>query len=469
MASAVVLLPFYVLYLPGEVYGTLALIMAASMLVQLLVGFSFDSTIYLHYYEWVNQPERIAAFMRSASVLILLSGAVVLIILVFTGEHLIQLFFSRQSFSFYPYGVLAAGMGIFQAIFKLYSSLLIIREKAETHFWSNLVFFIITTGGTVMGLYLFPNTLAGPVGARFTGALLLAGWSILRLAGEFGFSFSGVFNAIPWKFNLHTFFYNLSFWMVNYLDRFVIAAFLPVSAVGTYEFAIKCLIPLELLLNGLHASISPRVVRIVAEQPPSSRGATPELNRYFYGLVGVQMLAIGFILAILPLVFTELIRREGYAEASHYLPYLAPLYIFRALRLYVVLPMSVLKQTGRLALIGLLAAGVKTVIMVGLIPQVQLYGVMIGAAIAAVAEILLIAAELHKSFDIRFNAFKLVVFPLVFGLAVVAAAPLSDLPTAWLTYSGVTAFAVLLLILAYRHELPGLLEKLMRSFSKDPG
>ena len=45
MASAVILLPFYLNYLPIEQYGQLALYLAFSMFVQIVATYSFDSSL----------------------------------------------------------------------------------------------------------------------------------------------------------------------------------------------------------------------------------------------------------------------------------------------------------------------------------------------------------------------------------------------------------------------------------------
>lgn len=468
MGSALVLLPFYVQYLSGEKYGALAIVYATSMLVQLITGFSFDSSLYVHYHEWKSEPARLRALVRTAFMVVICLGGVLVLLSAAAGPYLMQAFLPQSSISFYPYGLMAVATGALQAVFKLHTTFLQIREKAETYFWSNTLFFTITTVGTVVGLYLFPDSLTGPVGARLAGALLLAGWSLARIMREFGVPDFQSLAVLPWGYNLNTFWYQVANWMVNYLDRFLILAFLPASgmgSVGVYEFAIKCMIPLELLLNGLGASLSPRVVRLLSEQT-GSKGSTPEVNRYFYGLLVVMMMAIGIMLAVLPPAFNLLVHKEGYYQALDYVPFIAVLFLFRSWRLFFVIPLSALKRTGRLAIVTLLVAAVKAAGIAVLLPAYNLFGVIVAALMAGAAELLLLWALLRPYFKLQFNAVKLLVAPLVFGVAVVLTYAFDANGMGWQQAALLMGIAVLLLAVAYRKEWHLLLSLLREQFFK---
>jgi O-antigen/teichoic acid export membrane protein len=63
MASAIILLPFYGNNLPLAVYGELATYIAFSMLVQVLVTYSFDTSVYVYYHEYKNAPEKLSQFL----------------------------------------------------------------------------------------------------------------------------------------------------------------------------------------------------------------------------------------------------------------------------------------------------------------------------------------------------------------------------------------------------------------------
>ncbi len=104
LASAIILLPFYVYYLPTTVYGALSLYMAFALFVQIVVIFSFDSSTYIHYHDFKNDPPRLASFMSSMFVFMLLTGTVTGLILVFLGDFVFGLVFDDSRISFFPSG-----------------------------------------------------------------------------------------------------------------------------------------------------------------------------------------------------------------------------------------------------------------------------------------------------------------------------------------------------------------------------
>lgn len=128
MASAVVLLPFYVAYLSTELFGALAIYLALSMLMQIVVTFSFDTSLYIHYHDFKADKEKLAGFISSCFSFMLLLGVGVAGIAALAGEFVFVNLFTSQGLTFFPYGMLSVITGAFQALFKVNTSLLQSRE-----------------------------------------------------------------------------------------------------------------------------------------------------------------------------------------------------------------------------------------------------------------------------------------------------------------------------------------------------
>jgi O-antigen/teichoic acid export membrane protein len=309
----------------------------------------------------------------------LMLGLVVAIAISMGGQLIFAYILPNSTLSFYPYGLIAAGVGIFQAIFKVHGNLLQTREKPETFFWSNVSSFGVIAITTIVGLKLFPGTLIGPLGGRLLAAFLSASWALTRVFREFGVHLQS-----PWKdtsrsFNAYTFFYQLQQWVINYVDRFIILFFMPVAAistVGIYEFAIKCLAPVELLMSGLNASMFPQVVKRINGQE-GAKSSSPEINRYFYGQISVIMLAICCSIIFLPWVVDWFIQKSNYKEALRYVPYLAIIFILRSMRLYFVLPYNVLKKMKQLTMLNFFVSLFKIGLMIVLVIKWQIFWVIV--------------------------------------------------------------------------------------------
>lgn len=451
MASAVILLPFYILYLPTEVYGALSICLAFAVFVQIVVTYSFDTSLYIHYHELKDKPEALASFVSSAFIFMLGLAIVMGLVFSVTGQFIFSRILADSKISFYPYGFFSVGVGIFQAIFKVHGNLLQTREKPEVFLWANIVYFLLIAGVTIVGLKMYPNSLAGPLGGRLLAGFIASIWVYGRAFREFGFHFRSPWEYTSFSFNAYAFLYQLQQWAIHYVDRFIILFFLPLSQVGVYDFAIKCLVVIELLLLGLNGAITPRIIQLISKQ--TEKGSTPEVNRYYYGQLSVIMIFICFFIAALPVGIDLFIPHSGYASAIQYIPYLAMLYVFRSMRLYFAVPYNILKKMDRITWISFTVTAIKVGMLVVLIPRWELYGVIVSAFIASMLEISMLWFFLKNDFQFRYNRFKLIGAPLLLVTVIILSEPFIGARYPVHVHVGYNVLCLGLLWFAYRNEL----------------
>jgi O-antigen/teichoic acid export membrane protein len=450
VASAVILLPFYITYLPTSAYGALSICLAFSILIQILVTYSFDTSLYIYYHEFKNDYQKLSSFISSIFIFMLLLGCGVTFFFSITGEFVFKTFFTKGVLSFYPYGLISIGVGIFQAIVKIHNNLLQARGKPEVYLWSNVGSFFIIAITTIVGLQLFPGTLVGPLGGRLLAGFLASAWVLFRIFREFGFHFVSPWRVTSFSFNAYTFVYQCQQWTINYLDRFILLFFVPLSTVGIYDFAIKCVVPIELMLNGLNAAISPKVISLITQQ--TTKASSPEINRYFYGLVSVILMAICVTILGVPQLLDHFVHKSDYTSSIQYIPYLASIYIFKSIRLYFVLPYTILKKMKKLTMLNFLVAVLKLALMALLVYRWQLNGVILSSFFAYACEIFLLWAYLKKEYAIQFNFMKLLAVPFfLLSIILITSYWLKNDYALLLHFSYVLLCAILLGV-AYRKE-----------------
>ncbi|MFN8807218.1 MAG: oligosaccharide flippase family protein, partial [Bacteroidota bacterium] len=218
MASAILLMPFYG-KLPADVYGSLSIYFGFSLLVQILVTYSFDASIYLNFHEHKHDTKSLAVFVSSAFVFILMLSAAVGLLLALLGNFIFDRVYGVGQIPFLPFGVLSVATGIFQALFKVNNSLLQTQGKATTFLWLNLLSFSLIAGLTILGLIVFPNTLWGPIAGKLIGALIAASWVLGSIFRQFGFHFSWQSLKPTFEFNNSSLIYQIQQWFINYYDR----------------------------------------------------------------------------------------------------------------------------------------------------------------------------------------------------------------------------------------------------------
>jgi len=451
VASAIILLPFYVTHLSTSDFGALAIYFGFSFFVQLLTTYSFDTSLYIHYHELKSDKAKLSAFVSSAFVFMLLLGGVMGVVSSIFGELAFRNIFTEQNIAFRPYGFMAAATGIFQALFKVHNNLLQSRERPDLYLWSNVLSFGIIASATIIGLELYPETLIGPVGGRLVAAVLSWSWALFRIFREFGIAFDFPLLRSSFSFNFYTFIYQLLQWVINYFDRIFMVFFLALSDVGVYDFAVKCLLVIEFILNGLHNSFYPRLVSTVMAQ--ERKRSTPEFNRYYHGLIAVTLVLICGCILTYPYAIEWFVRKPGYDEAVRYVPYIALIYIFRAIRLFFAAPYNILQYAKPLSAIYLGISVLKISVMWAAIDRVGLFGVIAASMIAAVAEIGMLRWGLQGKFEFRYNAFKVLVAPALMFAIIIICEPLFGSRAPLMLHSFYLIICLALLAWVYRREI----------------
>lgn len=459
LASAFILLPFYLGFLPKEVYGALSLYLAFSLFIQILVAYSFDTSLYIHFHEYKNDPEKLKSFISSAFVFMLLIACVLAIPVIVGGQFLLDWIFNAfdwmfegKRISFYPFGLLAFVTGVFQALFKVYVNLLQSREKPGLFLRSNLFSFSMIAGLTIAGLYIFPNSLIGPIGGRAIAGLLTTLWVLYRIYREYGFHFNYPLLRSTFGFNHYSFIYQIQQWFINYSDRFIMLfAGLSLGLIGVYDFALKCLIVIEVIMNGLNTSFYPKVVSTVMAQ--SEKKTTPEINRYYHGLISVVMLMVAGSILVLPFAVYIFDMSKGYDEAIQYFPFIAAVFILKVVRIYFAYPYAVLKYTKPLPVIYTFITLFKIALMILLVKDYGIYGLVMASIISLAVELVVLRMRLKGKFVFIFNAFKILVAPMILLLAILILEPMFGAAHGLIIHFSYVVITVGFLLLIYRNEL----------------
>jgi O-antigen/teichoic acid export membrane protein len=451
MASAIILLPFYTLHLSTDVLGALWIYLAFTILVQIIVTFSYDTSIYIHFHDYKNDAVNLSQFVSSAFNLILFIGSGVSILLVLTGSLIFDFVFTKQEISFYPYGLIAVFTALFQSLFKVYSSLLQTRQKPEQFFRSNLLNFSMIAGFTILGLQFYPNSLLGPIGGRLIASIISGGWSIGRIFSEFGFHFNRALLKSAFNFNFYAFIYQLQQWIVNYFDRIVISWFLTLDEVGVYGFAVSCLLAIEFVGNGLYSSFAPQIISIIANQ--KEKASTVEINRYFHGLTVIIMLLVTVCILCFPVLIDLFISKPDYKLAIQYIPFISIIYLFKSIRLYFGIPYGILKYTKPLPFIYLVVSATKIGAMFLFIRSMGVYGVVLSSLLSYWVEVVLLYLNGKDRFKFEFNYFKMIVAPVALAVLIAVVDYLFGNTHPLMVHIFYLTACIFLIIMAFKKEI----------------
>ncbi|MCZ8353527.1 MAG: lipopolysaccharide biosynthesis protein [Cyclobacteriaceae bacterium] len=461
MASAILLMPFYGHFLSTEVFGLLSVYFAVSLLVQIFVTYSFDASIYVYYHEHKHDEQKLATFISSVFVFILGVSVIVSVLLSLTGYWLFEFIFDKEDVSFYPFGILSIATGVLQAVFKVNNSLLQTSEKATKFLKTNLFSFSLIASLTIAGMFLFPDSLWGPIGGKLIGALISFSWVLYSIIKTYGIQFNWTLIKETFSFNHPSLIYQIQQWFINYYDRIIILMLLSKSTVGYYDLAAKCLLAIDFILAGLNTTFFPKVLTIVKEQEVKS--STIEINRYYHGLTAVAMLLVAASIFVFPYLI-DFFFAKSYLPAISLIPLLAILYLIRPLRLYLAMPFAAIKYSKPLPLIYLAVAILKISLLFYLIPMIGIEGAVLASIISSIVEIILLYAFINKKFKIKMNANKLLWSPFMLIAMIVTLRFINFIPE-MISYLLLFVFTLILLLFVYRKELAQLYQTTVKKFS----
>src|SRR6185369_9819876 len=146
----------------------------------------------------------------------------------------------------------------------------------------------------------------------------------------------------------------------------------------------------------------------------------------------------------------EWLNKPQYLEVIQWIPFIAVTYLLRSIRFYVAMPYAALKYAKPLPLFYLIIVAVKILAMVLLIPSLGIQGVIVSTWIGYSVELLVLFFGVRKKFAIQFNAFKLIIAPLLMAGVIIIAEPLVSDQYQLHLHAGYIAFGIGLLAWAYR-------------------
>ena len=193
LASSIVLLPFYTNLLSTAQFGELVLYIAFTAIMQILVNFSLDQYLGIHWIDFKDNVQKARENVGTVVSLLIFLGIVFLVVFSISGEPVFSSYsaFTRNktNMEFYPWGFMSLLTAIFNSLFKSYTALLIYQQRPVRFFWLNVFNFVLTIGISLSILFYKPFSLAGPMYGRLLSGLGIFVLALYFFIKEFGFHF----------------------------------------------------------------------------------------------------------------------------------------------------------------------------------------------------------------------------------------------------------------------------------------
>ena len=421
MLSGFILLPFYTGdFLSEKNYGYLTLHLAFALLFQSVFVFCLESFVGPVIIEYKNDQSILKKKLAAINYYSLLFGIVGIIIMFLFGSTMFSYAFSEAaSMQFYPYMSLTVLTSFFNAYFKLYFNQLIYTENTKVYLIVNVVNFIATLVISVSGLYVFGDSIMGPLMGRFLSGVIIFAMAFYSLYKIYGVKRDSLYLKEMKAFCWPLIIFCVLNWLFNNADRLFIEKMLNTELVGLFDFGIKCTLGIEIIFGGMNNAIYPKIYKLIQEKS-SLEQLREHINKYASGYLIVIILAIIFTLVSVPFAVTLFIKKSFFHKALAFLAILAIGQIFKVLYFIYMAPLFYFKRTDLVAKSFLFATTIQLIITAVLVYYFKLNGIIMAYILSKPFQILFVYLESNKLIHLPINMIKQGVLPIALVILVFA-------------------------------------------------
>lgn len=413
MLGGLILLPFYTNFLNDLNYTQVLFYISISLLFQILFSFSIESYFGIKYTQLIDDFHLQKKFIGTTSNLLLLIGVTLIILSAIVGNFLFTTIYSENlQMKFWPYGFYAILTGFFNSYFKASSICLIYLKQSKQFLIINCINFILTVIISISGLYLFPNSIIGPMFGRLLSGfvIFLLGHYIFLKNGSFTLDKSFLGDLI--KFCSPYLFYVICGWVLSQIDRYFLQSYVSKIDLNAYDLLLKCFFGVEFIQNSLAGIIFPKVYEIWNKN--KIHKTTPESNRYFNVFTAINIIQLVLFCILLPIIYKLIIKNQSFYQCELYIGMICVGYALRGITIFYLATILFTKKIYLLLKIFGLSAGFQIVITFIAVRYYGLVGAIYAGLFTKALQVIFCVLFTKSIFEYRFNHFKIIGIPLVY-------------------------------------------------------
>ncbi len=415
MLAGIILLPFYTNFLSDTHYTQVLFHISVSLLFQILFSFSIESYFGIKYTQLSDEPLQQKKFIGTVSSLLLFIGLGLLILSALFGNLLFKSIYKTDlQMEFWPYGFYSILTAFFNSYFKASTVCLIYLQRSKLFLTANIINFFATIFISIGGLYLFPDTIVGPMYGRLLSGL------IIFLIGHYIFTKNGIitfdrsFLHELSRFCAPYVFYVICGWVLGQIDRYFLQSYISKADLNSYDLILKCFFGIEFLQNSLSAVIFPKLYEIWNKN--KNNQTTPESNRYFNVFTVINIVQLVLFCIFIPIIYKLIIKNQNFYESEVYIGILAAGYAFRSILNFYLSTILFTKKINVLLKIFGFSAIFQILITLFAVKYYGLMGAIYAGLGTKVLQVGFCMLFTKNVFKYEFNYFKIILIPFIYLL-----------------------------------------------------
>lgn len=449
--------------LGAEDFGYLAIVEVIISLVFTISVFGTGNGLARLYYD--NRDDK-QAYNRLVSTVLsgIISRGLLLTGIFFVFAPFIGDIFNQPALQdFSDYGPWTAISGLNRAV--IFMAVVLYRNEKKLIYFIiiSLLSGLLRSGFQIAGVLFYDLSFKGYVYGTAVGGGIVALGIIIFIYSKCGIQNKRSINSELYPFSRPLFFSELIFWGLLFADRFFLLG--NPEQLGIYDNALKFAMGIQLVIQGLSASVQPEIFRFLKEGLDKRHDEIKRLS----SLLLAESIVI-MALAIVPVMLFIFIFYETSLQLSAgIVAILFVRYIFRVQYVIFSWPLMFTKKTIWFFILNSFVLIINLVINWILTPRIGYYGAITAFMVSSFFQVLILFIIQQRVIPIKWNYKKMMYFPI----SIIAVASLLEIIkvvyniNAFIISFLLTAFIIFGLAAVYKNELSGVLKtSWKRLFSK---
>ena len=391
----IILIPLYTAYLSTAQYGALGLIRSTAGILSTIAALGLVSAFFRSYYDYEDEKSK-NTVLSTAITLMLISGIIVITLAFIFSKHLSILLFNNAEYQFHIFiGIL---ISVLTALTQIPFTLFRVKRKSVLYSVLQILFM---TSGIAFSFYFVAYRKLGVLGVLF-GNLSMVVISIVLLyffiRENIAFRFS-IFEAKKMlAYGTPLIFANLSSFVFNFSDRYILNYFRSLDEVGIYNLGYKFGMILMILF------VTP--VKLIGG--PMSLSVMKHANaKEFYKRAFTYSVFIGAILFLAVGMFSEeaihILAHKNYHGAYKVVPLVSLSYILWGIKPFVHVGFTIKRKTKMIALYFFIGAITNVILNFIFIPKFGMMGAAFTTLVAFIVMFIFVYIYNKKLMNIKYE------------------------------------------------------------------
>lgn len=318
------LLPLYTSLLSTSQFGRISLVNSVAGLLFIFFLFGTQSVISRLYFEYKEEKEKLKRFLGTVFLSKLIWNVCLAGLLLLGKSYIFPVI--GKGVDFYPFMLIAIGIGFFSSVFRLYQVLQQTQQDGVRYAYLQIIYLILNNGISVLLLTVFEMKDTGIILGTLIADTLMFLYTLFKLKDKISFVIDKEILKDGWAFSWPIFLDALFGWCLGSVNKLILNNLVSVDIVGIYTIGFTIAGIINMGTVALNRSYTPWFFGKMKKEKKDSENIVrfSEFIIFVYSIV-----ALG--LSLFSREIVTLFIQESYNSAWRVIPVLSFGYVFYGL------------------------------------------------------------------------------------------------------------------------------------------